>query len=63
MITDRQLSAYQRRTLRTMREKLLTMAEIWDGRDQYLLTCLTEAADSIEKAALELTEDPPWSEA
>lgn len=54
--TERQLAAGQRRTLRTMRARLLDMAERWDGVDEFNRTHLTELADQAEKVGAELVE-------
>jgi hypothetical protein len=51
MPTERQLAGHQRRTLRAMRARLLTMASFWDGIDQYNVTQLTELADQAEEVA------------
>lgn len=57
-LTDRQLAGHQRRTLRAMRKRLLTMAGEWDGVDQFNLSQLTELADKIEEVATEMvTQD------
>lgn len=55
--TDRQIAAGQVRSLRTMRGKLLTMADEWEGVDEYIRTCLTELADQAEQVSLELLGD------
>lgn len=52
--TERQLAAGQRRTLRAMRERLLEMAERWDGLDQFNLSELTRIADVIQEVAVGL---------
>lgn len=57
MATEKQLAGNQRRTLRTMREKLLRMAADWDGVDQFNLTRLTEIADLCEEVAAEQVAD------
>lgn len=56
-ITDKQLAGNQRRTLRTMRAKLLAMAGNWDGRDQFNLSELTRLADEIEGVAKNMVSD------
>lgn len=55
--TDKQLAGNQRRTLRTMRAKLLAMAGDWDGRDQFNLGELTRLADEIEGVATNMVSD------
>lgn len=55
--TDKQLAGNQRRTLRSIRQKLLGMAQEWDGVDQFNLTQLTELADQAERVAAELVAD------
>lgn len=49
--TERQLAGCQRRTLRKMRERLLTMAEAWDGLDQFNMSELTQLADKVEEVS------------
>lgn len=56
-LTDKQLAGHQRRTLRSMRAKLLRMAKEWDGVDQFNLSQLTELADQAEKVAVEMVAD------
>lgn len=58
-ITDKQLAGNQRRTLRAMRQRLLTMAGEWDGRDQFNQSQLTELADRAERVATEMVADEP----
>lgn len=55
--TDKQLAAGQRRSLRAMRQKLLRMAEEWDGVDEFNRTQLTEMADQAERVATEMVAD------
>lgn len=57
--TDKQIAGSQRRTLRAMREKLLRMADEWDGRDEYARGCLTDLADAAESTATHITPEPP----
>lgn len=56
-LTDKQLAGHQRRTLRSMRERLLKMAGEWDGRDQFNVTQLTELADQAEEVAVSMVAD------
>lgn len=61
--TAKQLAADQRRTLRTMRERLLNMASLWDGLDQYAVNRLTELADQVEEVSVDITPDPKDAQA
>lgn len=56
-ITDKQLAGNQRRTLRTMRAKLVAMAGEWDGRDQFNMSELERLASEIEDVAVTMTVD------
>lgn len=42
--TKKQIAAGQRRSLKTMRTKLMEMAAAWDEVDQYHLNILEEAS-------------------
>jgi hypothetical protein len=55
--TDRQLAGHQRRTLRAMRERLLRMADEWEGVDEYARSELTELADKAEAVAVAITPE------
>jgi hypothetical protein len=55
--TSKQLAANQVRTLRSMREKLLTMADQWEGVDEYNRTRLTELADLADTIGGEFVPD------
>lgn len=55
-LSDKQLAGNQRRTLRAMRERLLAMASDWDGRDQFNMSELTEAAERLDTVAEDLVE-------
>lgn len=57
--TDRQLAGNQRRTLRSMRERLLKMAAEWDGLDQFNMNRLTELADQVDEVVTEVLVDVP----
>ena len=61
-MTDKQLAGHQRRTLRTMRERLLKMAGEWDGVDQFNMNQLQDLADSCETVAAEMTAVDPKEE-
>lgn len=39
-----------------MRERLLNMAEAWDGVDEFNRTQLTELADQAEKVSAEMVD-------
>ena len=56
-LTHKQLAGNQRRTLRKMRERLLEMAEAWDGVDQYNMSELTDVADQVESVAARMIAD------
>ncbi len=56
-LTDKQLAGHQRRTLRSIRKRLLDMAGEWDGRDGFNVTQLTELADQAEKVATDMVDD------
>jgi len=56
-LTDKQIAGHQRRTLRTMREKLLRMADEWEGVDEYYRTQLTELADKAKEVAVAITPE------
>lgn len=58
-LTDKQIAGGQRRTLRAMRERLLRMADEWEGVDEYARTSLTDLADKAEEVALAITPDAP----
>ncbi|MGE8612772.1 MAG: hypothetical protein ACN6PF_10745 [Achromobacter veterisilvae] len=55
--TPRQLAGSQRRSLRTIRERLLNMAEAWDGVDQFNMSELTDLADHIERVSAQMIAD------
>jgi len=57
MTTDRQLAGHQRRTLRSMREKLVKMASDWDGRDQFNMSELERLADELKSVAASMVVD------
>lgn len=61
--SDKQIAGGQRRTLRAMRERLLRMADEWEGVDEYSRTCLTELADKAEEVVIALTPDAPLKDA
>lgn len=55
--SDKQIAGNQRRTLRKMRKQLLTMAEAWEGVDEFNRTQLTELSDQAEKVAVDMVDD------
>lgn len=58
-LTEKQLAGNRRRSLRAMRDRILTMAKEWDGVDQFNMSMLEEVADKITEVAADLvTEDP-----
>lgn len=56
-LSERQIAGGQRRTLRAMRERLLSMAEAWEGVDEFNRTQLTELADQAERVAADMVAD------
>lgn len=56
-MTNKQMSGNQRRTLRSMRARLLKMSMEWDGVDQYCMSVLEELADKCEQVAVEIMQD------
>lgn len=55
--TEKQIAGNQRRSLRTMRERLLNMANEWDGIDEFNVTELTDLADKCNSVARALVND------
>lgn len=53
----KQIAAAQRRTLRATRERLLRMADEWDGVDEYARSVLTELADKAEEVAMAISPE------
>ena len=53
----RQIAGGQRRSLRAMRERLLVMADAWEGVDEFNRTQLTELADRTEEVAVQMVDD------
>lgn len=56
-MTDKQLAGHQRRSLRTLRAKLLAMSDEWDGRDEFNRSELTRLADDVEEVAGNMIDD------
>jgi len=54
--SSKQIAGNQRRSLRSIRNRLLEMSEQWDGLDQFNMSALEELADQVEKAAINLVE-------
>lgn len=57
--TEKQLAGDQRRTLRSMRKRLLAMAQAWDGIDQFNMSELEALADKAEEVAVGMVADDP----
>jgi hypothetical protein len=55
--TAKQLAAGQVRSLRSMREKLLNMADQWEAFDEFNRTRLTELADLADEIGAEFVPD------
>jgi hypothetical protein len=55
--SPRQQAGDQRRTLRSMRKRLLELSGIWDGVDEFNRGALEELADRMEWVAAQLTTD------
>lgn len=55
--TEKQLAGNQRRTLRTMRKRLLEMSQAWDGVDQFNVSELEALADRCEDVAVGMVAD------
>ena len=56
-ISDKQLAGNQRRSLRVIKERLLAMADQWDGRDQFNAGELTDLADKVGSVSDGLVTD------
>ncbi len=56
-LTDKQLAGHQRRTLRSIRKRLLDMASAWDGVDQFNMGELEALADKAEEIAAGMVAD------
>lgn len=56
-LTHKQLAGNQRRSLRAMKAKLMTMSGDWDGVDQYNMNALAELAEKVEQIAVEMVPD------
>lgn len=55
--TAKQLSSRHVRTLRTFRKRVIDMAAQWEDVDQFCLNRLSELADELEQAAVDITPD------
>lgn len=56
-LTNKQIAGHQRRSLCSIRKRLLSMAADWDGVDQYNVNILEELADQVEEAATNMVDD------
>ncbi|TXI23053.1 MAG: hypothetical protein E6Q67_05185 [Roseateles sp.] len=56
--TAAQIAGAQRRTLRAMRERLLTMADEWEEVDEFARGELTGLADKAEEVAVAISPEP-----
>lgn len=56
-LTEKQLAGNQRRSLRAMRDRILAMANEWEGVDQFNVSMLTEVADKITEVAADLVAE------
>lgn len=61
--SHRQLAGHQRRTLRSIRGRLLAMSSVWDGVDQYNMNGLADLADKVEEVAAGMVPDDAVEEA
>jgi hypothetical protein len=50
-LTDKQLAGNQRRSLRAIKDRLLAMADEWDGRDEFNRSELTDLAEKAQTVA------------
>lgn len=55
-ITPKQLAGYQRRSLRSIRERLLKMSSDWDDIDQFNVNTLEALADQVEQVATDMVD-------
>lgn len=55
--TPKQLAGRQCRSLRAIRERLLSMAEAWDGVDQFNMGELTDLADHAERVSAQMVAE------
>ena len=55
--TSKQIAAAQVRSLRTMREKLLSMAKQWEDVDEFNISELETLAYQVEKVAEGFVQD------
>lgn len=49
--TKKQMAAHQRRTLKSIKAKLIDMSCEWDGVDQYSMNSLNELAEKVQETA------------
>lgn len=57
MRTAKQIAAGQRRTLASMKARLVDMAAEWGDVDQYNMLSLQEIADKVQDASDNLTDE------
>lgn len=57
MQTNKQMAAAQRRKLARIQRELLAMGDEWEDVDNYLISLLHEAADTIAKLEKSLQVD------
>lgn len=57
--TEKQLAGHHRRSLRSIRTKLLAMSEAWDGVDQFNMSELEQLADKCEEVAASMVTGEP----
>ncbi|BBT94339.1 hypothetical protein WP8W19C03_10330 [Aeromonas veronii] len=55
-LTPKQLAGHQRRSLRSIRERLLKMSSDWDDIDQFNVNTLEALADQVEQVATNMVD-------
>jgi len=55
-LTPKQLAGHQRRSLRSIRERLLKMSSDWDDIDQFNVNTLEALADQVEQVATDMVD-------
>lgn len=55
-LTPKQLAGHQRRSLRSIRERLLKMSSDWDDIDQFNVNSLEALADQVEQVATNMVD-------
>jgi hypothetical protein len=56
-VSEKQQAGHQRRSLHAMRQRILAMANAWDGLDQFNVSELTDLADKVQSVADGLVAD------